>query len=449
MKKTINIILINGAAKFKFSNNLENKPLKLYVCGITPYDFAHIGHGRCYIVFDTLVRLFRFFKIEITYCRNVTDIDDKLINKAIVEFGNGNKYKDLANYYFYEFSKNMNDLNCLKPDYEPKVTNYIDEIIKSIDLLIKNKSAYILNNDVYFSVDSYKKYGTLSNRNLDEQIVGVRVLLNDLKKNSMDFALWKGSEEEPYFKSPWGNGRPGWHIECSSMINTLFGDTIDIHGGGMDLLFPHHENERAQSECLNNREFVKCWIHCAFININKQKMSKSLNNSIILNDFFKKYDPMIFRYYILNHHYSTPIDFCWDDIYAFEKSYETLVNIFKDVEYELNFDYDYNNEILNDIYNSAFNNLNIAESIGKIFKYKNKIESDLYLKKECKKFLNLVCGLTLKNKEKINEIENYSIEIKKMIEDREIARKNKDFKKADEIRDELKKLGINLNDKKI
>ena len=285
---------------------LPEQTIKMYVCGITPYSDAHIGHGRCYVVFDILYKLFIFLGYNIKYVRNFTDIDDKLLSKAQET---GSDYKQIADKFIKRFKEDIFALGCLAPTLEPRVTENIAEIISFIEGLIKKKKAYVLDNDVYFDIESFSQYGKLSRKNLDELITGARVDINLNKKNPADFALWKGNNENLFWKSPWGYGRPGWHIECSALVEKYLGSTIDIHGGGMDLIFPHHENEVAQSEALMEKPLSKIWIHNAFVNLNKEKMSKSLGNIFTLRELFKKYDPMILRFYFLGHHYRTPIDF--------------------------------------------------------------------------------------------------------------------------------------------
>ena len=252
----------------------EDKNVGMYVCGITPYDFAHIGHGRCYSNFDVLYRVLKFLNYDVTYVRNFTDIDDKILDKAksSMEF---NSFMDVSSKYIKEFTADMDKLNNLRPDYEPRVTENIEDIVTFIEGLIASGHAYISGGDVYFDVESFSSYGELSGENISDLNFGARVSVDEKKKNPADFALWKADDSATFWESPWGNGRLGWHIECSVLSKKYLGDTIDIHGGGMDLIFPHHENERAQSEALTNVRFVNYWVHNAFVNINNEKMSKS------------------------------------------------------------------------------------------------------------------------------------------------------------------------------
>ena len=282
---------------------IDPPQIKMYVCGITPYDYAHLGHGRCYVTFDVLYRLLKFLGYQVTYVRNFTDIDDKIINRAIKDFNNPADYKIITDKYISTFEEDMSLLNCQRPTYEPRVTQTINEIIEFIKGLVDSGIAYVSNGDVYFSIKKFKDYGKLSKRTKEDVLAGARVEVREEKHDPLDFALWKSSKDGIGWQSPWGLGRPGWHIECSAMAEKYLGKQIDIHGGGMDLIFPHHENEIAQSEGLNSIPFVKYWFHNAFITVDQEKMSKSLGNFITLKDAFKQVDPMILRYYFVSHHY--------------------------------------------------------------------------------------------------------------------------------------------------
>lgn len=288
----------------EFSPQEENK-VKMYVCGPTVYDYAHLGHARCYITWDVLYRYLKFKGFDVTYCRNVTDVDDKILNKAEKE---GKTPDEIAQFYYQAFSKSMESLNTLKPDIEPFATKTIGEMIAINNELIKKGFAYESQGDVYFRVKSFDKYGSLSKQPLDSLESGARVEASEIKENPMDFALWKKDEKFGY-KSPWGVGRPGWHIECSAMSRKFLGKTIDIHAGGADLIFPHHENEIAQSECANGQQFVKYWMHNGFVTINKEKMSKSLGNFLTIDQILKNYDANTIRFFILTNHYRMPVEF--------------------------------------------------------------------------------------------------------------------------------------------
>ena len=307
---------------------LNDKKVKMYVCGITPYDYSHIGHGRSYVDFDVLFRLLAFLGYDVTYVRNFTDIDDKILNKAISVYRDISKYRLIADEYISLFEKDMKALNCLKPTYEPRVTDNIDEIINFIKELINKGYAYIVEHDVYFDTSRFKEYGKLSKRKKEDVQAGARVEISSKKRQPEDFVLWKGNNEHLFWKSEWGYGRPGWHIECSVLARKFLGDTIDIHGGGSDLIFPHHENEIAQSEALTGKPFVRYWVHNAFVMVEKEKMSKSLGNYFTLHAIFEKFDPMVLRFYFLQHHYRTPIDFNLKSLDAAKGGYERLTKIF-------------------------------------------------------------------------------------------------------------------------
>ena len=300
----------------------------LYVCGITPYDFAHIGHGRCYITFDMLYRLLKLYYKQVVYCRNFTDIDDKLLDRAQREFGDQMRYHEVAQKFMIAYEHDVKRLNCLSPEVEPLATQAVPGIITFIEGLIAQGAAYQVEGDVYFRIKSCKDYGILSKRNTQDLRAGARVEINERKEDPLDFALWKGEPDGLFWKSPWGYGRPGWHIECSVMSSEHLGKHIDIHGGGMDLIFPHHENEKAQSEALQGAPFVRYWVHNAFVRINQEKMSKSLGNFFTLRDVFETFDPQVVRFYILQHHYRSPLDFAYDDIIAAQKAYMRLCKIF-------------------------------------------------------------------------------------------------------------------------
>lgn len=284
---------------------LIDNNVKMYVCGPTVYDYAHLGHARCYITWDVLYRYLKFKGYDVTYCRNVTDVDDKILNKAEKE---GKTPDEIAQFYYKLFSESMKNLNIYPPDVEPFATKTLGEMIAINKQLIEKGFAYESNGDVYFRVKSFDKYGALSKQPLDSLEAGARVEESDIKENPMDFALWKKDEKFGY-KSPWGVGRPGWHIECSAMARKYLGKTIDIHAGGADLIFPHHENEIAQSECANGQQFVKYWLHNGFVTINKEKMSKSLGNFLTVDKILEKYDANTIRFFILTNHYRMPVEF--------------------------------------------------------------------------------------------------------------------------------------------
>jgi cysteinyl-tRNA synthetase len=279
----------------------------MYVCGVTVYDYCHIGHARANIVFDIIYRYLRFAGFETTYVRNYTDVDDKIIKRANER---GISSKELSEEFIRAFDEDMATLGLAIPTHQPKATDYIAEIIEICHKLIDKGMAYASGGDVYYRVDKFDSYLKLSKRNMEEMQAGARITPGEQKENPMDFALWKGAKpDEPSWESPWGSGRPGWHIECSAMSSSLLGDTFDIHGGGRDLIFPHHENEIAQSEGASGKPFVNYWLHNGFVNINQEKMSKSLGNFFTIRDILKRYNPEVLRFFILSAHYRSPIDF--------------------------------------------------------------------------------------------------------------------------------------------
>ncbi len=286
---------------------LREKKVGMYACGVTVYDLCHIGHARSTVVFDVIFRYLRFLGYEVTYVRNITDVDDKIIKKA-----NGEEVgcEEIADRYIREFNSDMEALGLEKPTHEPKATEHIRGMIRMTEGLMGKGYAYQADGDVFFSVEKFKGYGKLSKRNLDQMKAGARVEIDEKKRNPLDFALWKTSKPgEPSWDSPWGRGRPGWHIECSVMSQAYLGDTIDIHGGGKDLIFPHHENEITQSEGATGKPLAQFWVHNGFVNINREKMSKSLGNILTIKDILKFYHPEIIRLFLLSHHYRSPVDF--------------------------------------------------------------------------------------------------------------------------------------------
>ena len=286
---------------------LRGKKVGMYVCGVTVYDLCHIGHARSTVVFDVIFRYLRFLGYEVTYVRNITNVDDKIINRANAE---GVAWEEIAHRYIREFNIDMEALGLEKPSHEPKATDHIREMIRMAERLIERGYAYQVDGDVYFSVEKFKGYGKLSKRDLEQMKAGARVEIDEKKRNPLDFALWKASKPgEPAWDSPWGGGRPGWHIECSVMSQVYLGDTLDIHGGGKDLIFPHHENEIAQSEGATEKPFAQFWVHNGFVNMNREKMSKSLGNIFTIKEILNRYHPEIIRLFLLSHHYRSPVDF--------------------------------------------------------------------------------------------------------------------------------------------
>ncbi len=279
----------------------------MYVCGVTVYDYCHIGHARANVVFDVIYRYLMYAGYEVNYVRNYTDVDDKIINRANER---GIDSRELAEEFIRAFDEDMARLGMACPTHQPKATEYIPQIVAMVERLIERGLAYAAEGDVYFAVERFPDYLKLSKRNLEEMQAGARIAPGERKRNPMDFALWKGAKPgEPAWESPWGPGRPGWHIECSAMSMELLGESFDIHGGGKDLVFPHHENEIAQSEGASGKPFVRYWLHNGFVNINQEKMSKSLGNFFTIRDILGKYDPEVVRFFLLTAHYRSPIDF--------------------------------------------------------------------------------------------------------------------------------------------
>ena len=432
----------------------------MYVCGPTVYNYIHIGNARPMIVFDTVRRYFEYKGYDVNYVSNFTDVDDKIIKKANEE---GVAASEISERFIAECKKDMEGLNIEPATHNPKATEEIDGMIAMISTLIEKGYAYEKNGTVYFRTRKFKNYGQLSKKNLDDMRAGIRIAVSDEKEDAMDFVLWKPKKEgEPAWVSPWGEGRPGWHIECSEMSKKYIGDTIDIHAGGEDLVFPHHENEIAQSECCNGVPFAKYWMHNAFLNIDNRKMSKSLGNFRTVRQIGEQYDLQVLRFFMLNAHYRSPLNFSADLMEAAKNSLERILEaagklsdrkdngaaeniteeelaLLKEAEgfvtkFEAAMDDDFNTaDALAAIFELVkFANTNVDENSSKEF------AGGLY--EELFK-LSDVLGLKIEKKEEIldKEIEN-------LIQERQAARKAKDFKRADEIRDELLKKGIILKD---
>ena len=428
---------------------LEPNKVKMYVCGITPYDEAHVGHGRVAVVFDLLYRLFKFLHFDVLYCRNFTDIDDKLLNRAEEQLGDQLKYGQVAQKYIDMYIEDVKKLRCLDPDFQPRVTENIEQIIQFINGLVESGHAYITDGDVYFSIETFTNYGKLSKHNLQDLRAGSRVEIRKIKRDPLDFVLWKGNQEGLFWKSPWGYGRPGWHIECSVLANRYLGKQLDIHGGGMDLIFPHHENEIAQSESHNKKRFVNYWVHNAFVRIDKEKMSKSLGLFFTLRQVFEKFDPIILRFYFLNHQYRAPLDFSFDEMASIKKSYQRLCNAFADFDCDEKVDKVEitKSSIVQKMLTFLCDDLNTPGMLGVLFENLSTIKTNKDELCAVKQFLNDVLGLPL---QPLKEAEvEVTPEIEQLMREREEARKAKNWARADEIRDRLKKMGVDVQDKKI
>lgn len=445
----MNIVLTNTLTKKKeLFTPLVEKQLTLYVCGITPYDHAHIGHGRCYVQFDFLVRLFRFLGYHVTYARNFTDIDDKILKKA--ETQSEPDFTKISQRYITSFHNDIQKLNCVSPSVEPLVTTHIKQIITFIEQLIAQKNAYVMGHDVYFDITSFADYGKLSGRKIEDLLSGARIEIDADKKNPGDFALWKGNDQGEFWQSPWGHGRPGWHIECSAMAEEYLGKTIDIHAGGMDLIFPHHENEIAQSESLHHQSFARYWLHNAFVNIDKEKMSKSLGNVVALHNIFEQIDPMVLRYFFLQHHYRTPIDFSFDALQGIQTVYKKLVAHFGPLTTPPNYnaaELIATHPIIKEMIEALCDDLNSPKMFGILFQHFATIKESRELSQAVRCILQDVMGLTLAPL--AEEIVTITPEIESLIAQREQARINKDWALADKLRDQLTQKGYVVNDKKL
>lgn len=440
---------------------VDEGEVKMYVCGPTVYNYFHIGNGRTFLVFDAIRRYLEYRGYNVKFVQNFTDIDDKLINKANEE---KTTVEHVADRYIEEFYKDADGLGIKRATKNPRATQYVGKIIKFIKELETKGYAYSKDGDVYFRSKKSNVYGKLSKQNMDDLVLGSRIEVDSRKEDPLDFVLWKAKKEgEPGWNSPWGEGRPGWHIECSVMVNEILGDTIDIHGGGADLSFPHHENEIAQSEAKTGKEFSKYWMHSAYLNTAEgDKMSKSSNNFFTAREILEKYDAEVIRLFMFSGHYRTPINFSMELLDSAKSGLERLYNTIRNLEYtERNGeDRDISDEerqlyenILKykDKYIEAMDDdFNTAEAIGHIFEMAKDINVNINnnsSRKLAKMALDLLreLGGVLGILQKVSE-EEFSDEIKALVEERQNARSNKDFKRADEIRDELKKLGLTLED---
>lgn len=437
----------------------ENK-VSMYNCGPTVYDYIHVGNARPLVVFDTLRRFFIYKGYDVRFVVNFTDVDDKIINKANEE---NTTLKDISNRYIEAFMEDARGLNLY--DYEtinPRATEFIPEMIEFIQGLVDVGAAYDVDGNVYFNIKSAKDYGKLSKKNLDELVSGARIEVNEEKNNPMDFVLWKkAKEEEPYWESPWGNGRPGWHIECSVMAKSLLGETIDIHSGGEDLQFPHHENEIAQSETLANRTFANYWLHNGMITVDNEKMAKSEGNFFTVKEVSNEYNLESLRFFLLSAHYRSPINFSRETMEQTVNGLERLYNGKNNLEYLIDRtiskdlddkDKDYLKQIgqyKEEFIEAMEDDLNTADGIASIFELikfantnlnKSSNKETVVYALDILTELSDVLGILSKTEELLEE------DILKLIEERTQARKDKDFKLADEIRDNLKEQGIILED---
>lgn len=435
--------------------------VKIYACGPTVYNYIHIGNARPLCVFDTLRRYLEFRGYKVKFVQNFTDIDDKIIKKAIEE---GTDYKTVSEKYIEEFWKDAKGLNFREATVHPKATENIDEIIEIIKTLVEKGYAYpVENGDVYFSPKNFSEYGKLSHQPLEDLEAGARINIGELKKDPMDFALWKGAKPgEPYWPSPWGNGRPGWHIECSAMVRRYLGETIDIHCGGQDLIFPHHENEIAQSECCNGVPFANYWMHNGYINVDNVKMSKSLGNFFTVRDVAEKYGYEPIRYLMISSHYRSPINYSVDIIDQCKASLTRLHTCRDSLDFALKNAGDGEPENAAEIraqmearkqqfIEAMDDDLNTADGLAAVFELVRDINvsvlqsgSKALITDAIKLFDELtgVLGIVYPHEKE----ETLDDDIEKLIEARQAARKAKNWAEADRIRDELKEKGIVLED---
>lgn len=460
---------------------INDKKVGIYACGVTVYDLCHIGHARSAVVFDVIVKYLRYKGYEVKFVKNFTDIDDKIINRANKE---GVSWKEIAEKYTGEYYKDMDRLGITRADIEPKATEHINEMIEIIQTLINKGYAYEIEEgqakSVYFSVEKFPQYGKLSKKKIDELISGARVEVDERKKSPLDFALWKASKPgEPWWDSPWGKGRPGWHIECSAMSIKYLGETFDIHGGGADLIFPHHENEIAQSEAFTGKPFAKYWIHNGFVTINKEKMSKSLGNVLNIRDLLDIYDAEALRLFLLSSHYRSPIEFAHEYIKEAEATvdrvYSTIMRIEDFEKIEINdkssIEFDKVKAMLENLkpeFEKAMDDdFNTAKALGILFEFIKEINRFMDKKPSQNKEIDFLVTAKRAIKEigsvlnlfqrqpvdwyrdllKVKKIAIKEEEINRLIKERTEARKNKDWKKADSIREQLLSKRIILEDK--
>lgn len=458
---------------------INNKKVGIYACGVTVYDLCHIGHARSAVVFDVIVRYLRYKGYEVKFVRNFTDIDDKIINRANKE---GISWKEVAEKYTKEYYRDMDKLGIARADVEPKATEHIGEMIEIIKALIEKGYAYAVDEgeakSVYFAVDKFSEYGKLSKKKMEDLIHGARVEIDERKLSPIDFALWKASKPgEPWWDSPWGKGRPGWHIECTAMSLKHIGETIDIHGGGADLIFPHHENEIAQSESYTGKPFAKYWIHNGFVTINKEKMSKSLGNVLNIRDLLEIYDAEALRLFLLSSHYRSPIEFDHEHIKEAEAMLDRFYSTSMRIE-ELEVSPTGNSGTVSELkshldalrkkFEEAMDDdFNTAKAIGVFYEFIKDLNrfmdkkpsggDEVYIIKESEKalrelgkVLNLFQRRAIdfyRDLLRVRKIDISENEIDRLIQERAQARREKNWQRADEIRKELLNKGIILEDK--
>ena len=451
--------LTNKKEEFK---SITPNEVKMYSCGPTVYNYFHIGNARPFIIFDTLRRYFEYSGYKVTFVQNFTDIDDKMIKNANAE---GITVKELAERFIKEYFVDAKGLGIKEATIHPKATENIDAIIDTVKKLEEKGYAYNVDGNVYFRTKKFSAYGKLSHQPLEDLEAGARIEVNSDKEDPMDFVLWKNKKEgEPYWESPWGQGRPGWHIECSAMVNKYLGETIDIHSGGKDLIFPHHENEIAQSEALSGKPFANYWMHNGFINIDNEKMSKSKGNFFTVRDIVKEFDYQVLRFFMLSAHYRSPINFSKELITQSKTGLDRIINTVKNLNF-LTENATAKNMTEEEArifegfltYKDKFieamdDDLNTADAISHIFSLVREVNSNINgesasSKELIEKSVALIIELTdVLGIEYGTEEDELSKEVEALIEKRQEARKNKDFALADEIRDKLTEMGIILED---
>ncbi len=437
---------------------VDENEVKIYACGPTVYNYIHIGNARPLCVFDVLRRYLEYRGYNVKFVQNFTDIDDKIINRANEE---GSTFEEISKKYIEEFWTDAHGLNFKDATVHPKATENIDEIINIIKSLEEKGYAYAVNGDVYFRTLKFKEYGKLSHQPIEDLVSGARIAVGDIKENPLDFALWKGAKEgEPYWESPWGKGRPGWHIECSAMNRKYLGKTIDIHCGGQDLVFPHHENEIAQSECANDCTFSKYWMHNGYINVDNVKMSKSLGNFKTVREIADVYGYEVIRYFLISSHYRSPINYNLEIIEQCKSALERLYTCRESLDFaiknaaHIDDDVDLINALngrREQFIEAMDDDLNTADGLSAVFELVKDINTKILDKavsenvcKTAAKVFDELCGvLGILYNRKSNDLD---AEIEALIEKRQEARKNRDFATADKIRDDLKAQGIILKD---
>ena len=428
------------------------KTVSLYVCGMTVYDFCHLGHARVMVIFDVINRWFRQSGYNVKYVRNITDIDDKIIMKATEK---GISIQELTEKFIFEMNKDADALGVLRPDIEPKATNHIGDIINMIQLLIDKGYAYVgENNDVYYSVEKFDGYGKLSGKTLKDLKAGKRVEIDLNKKNNFDFVMWKAAKkDEPFWDSPWGPGRPGWHIQCSAMSNKILGNHFDIHGGGQDLQFPHHENEIAQSEAANDCKMANYWLHNGFVRIDDEKMSKSLGNFFTIRSILENYLPEVIRFFILKAHYRSPLNYSESQLEDAKQGLTRLYLSVRNEKQSSKFEIDWSNNYAKRFKEALDDDFNTPEAIAVLFELTNEINK-FKDDEKIQLLINLakILGVLTMNPEDffkgklVSDGNKDELKINELIEKRNLAKENKNFEEADRIRKLLLKNDILLED---